>query len=332
MGIQNSRLWVLKSKGIKSSFGGNLGYADKPFSTYLYDTTVKNHDKLKEGDFVVVADKENIIGFARIESIEVKKGSSKTRFRCPVCKTQEFYKREGLIPPYRCRNKHVFEKRIEEEIFVDNYIASYGSSFVECKPRVGVEVLAKYYIKRNLYYSIQTTDINLLNDKFPNIVGLLKKSNLSNKQFWGNQDVSNIPLYVPVDQDDREVKLKRGISRQGQTKFKEDLLNIYGPICMITEVYIPITIQASHIWPYRGKKDNNPRNGLLLRADLHILYDADLIGIDPIDLSVHLHPSIKNSYYKRYDHKKIKFKRKDFSPSKEAITLRWLSFQSKLRN
>ena len=33
-------------------------------------------------------------------------------------------------------------------------------------------------------------------------------------------------------------------------------------------------MQAAHIRSYEGKHTNDPRNGLLLRADIHLLFDA----------------------------------------------------------
>ena len=45
----------------------------------------------------------------------------------------------------------------------------------------------------------------------------------------------------------------------------------------------PSCLSANFRWllpPYRGTKDNHPDNGLLLRADIHTLFDLDMIGID----------------------------------------------------
>lgn len=112
----NQRLWVLKAKGSDSSFGGNEGYPDKPESYYVFDTTVKNHDHIKEGDLVVVVDKKLIIGYSSVERIDIQKGLSKTRYRCPICNTQEHYCRKNISPRHKCRNKHEFDQPVEEQI------------------------------------------------------------------------------------------------------------------------------------------------------------------------------------------------------------------------
>ena len=46
------------------------------------------------------------------------------------------------------------------------------------------------------------------------------------------------------------------------------------------------TVEAAHISPYKGEASNDPSNGLLLRSDLHILFDLGLISVNPDDLSI----------------------------------------------
>ena len=58
--------------------------------------------------------------------------------------------------------------------------------------------------------------------------------------------------------------------------------------CMVSGCQLVDLLEAAHIRPYRGENDNHPSNGLLLRADLHTLFDLDLLGIDPETLLVRL--------------------------------------------
>jgi putative restriction endonuclease len=43
---------------------------------------------------------------------------------------------------------------------------------------------------------------------------------------------------------------------------------------------VPV-LDAAHIQPYLGAASNHVQNGLLLRTDLHRLYDQGLIGVTP---------------------------------------------------
>lgn len=68
--------------------------------------------------------------------------------------------------------------------------------------------------------------------------------------------------------------------RQGQPMFRAMLMEAYERRCAITGCTIEETLEAAHISPYRGTKSNHICNGLLLRADIHTLFDLGLIRID----------------------------------------------------
>ncbi|MBE9138044.1 HNH endonuclease [Nodosilinea sp. LEGE 07088] len=59
------------------------------------------------------------------------------------------------------------------------------------------------------------------------------------------------------------------------------------------------------ILPYAKTGNNNPSNGILLRADIHILFDLNLLPIDPDTLKVFLHPNIQNTDYQSLHKKSI---------------------------
>ncbi|RYG89605.1 MAG: HNH endonuclease [Alphaproteobacteria bacterium] len=67
--------------------------------------------------------------------------------------------------------------------------------------------------------------------------------------------------------------------RQGQPAFRRKLLLAYGGRCAITDCTVVALLEAAHITPYLGKDTNVVQNGLLLRADIHTLFDLGLIAI-----------------------------------------------------
>lgn len=83
--------------------------------------------------------------------------------------------------------------------------------------------------------------------------------------------------------------------RQGQSRFRKDLLKAYKGRCVITGCDIEAALEAAHIIPYCLTKDNNIFNGLLLRADLHTLFDFNLIVIDPDTSFVDLNNRLQQS-------------------------------------
>lgn len=86
-------------------------------------------------------------------------------------------------------------------------------------------------------------------------------------------------------------KVLRAI-RAGQAKFRKDLLRAYGSKCAVTGADVEQCLEAAHITDYSGPKSNSVNNGILLRADLHSLFDAGLIGIDPKSNLVKIAPTI----------------------------------------
>lgn len=96
---------------------------------------------------------------------------------------------------------------------------------------------------------------------------------------------SNSPDPSPFDpksiKDGREKMLAEIKRRLGQPKFRKSLLKAYNGRCAATGCTTAMVLEAAHIHPYRGPETNDVRNGLLLRADIHTLFDLGLIAIDP---------------------------------------------------
>lgn len=71
-------------------------------------------------------------------------------------------------------------------------------------------------------------------------------------------------------------------------------------------------------------------NGLLLRSDIHTLFDLDLIGIDPSSLKLFLNEMIKKDpEYKILHGKSLKLVLDKCRPSQEALELKWNFFLEK---
>lgn len=69
--------------------------------------------------------------------------------------------------------------------------------------------------------------------------------------------------------------------RLGQQAFKAVVLDAYHRRCAITGSRIRPTLQAAHVLPVQRGGQHRLDNGLLLRSDIHTLYDRGYVGIDP---------------------------------------------------
>ncbi len=82
------------------------------------------------------------------------------------------------------------------------------------------------------------------------------------------------------DADLRQKRIATVAVRRGQARFRTSLLAAYEGRCCITGCDLVDTLEAAHISPYRGAQSNHPQNGLLLRADIHTLFDLGLLAVD----------------------------------------------------
>ena len=97
--------------------------------------------------------------------------------------------------------------------------------------------------------------------------------------------------------DERKAVISQQIRREQQGKFRQLLLDAYNETRAITKTNVPQVLQAAHINPYRGRHSQIVSNGLLLRADLHLLFDAYLLSIDPQNGSVVISQRLADSRY-----------------------------------
>jgi putative restriction endonuclease len=90
--------------------------------------------------------------------------------------------------------------------------------------------------------------------------------------------------------------------RLGQGAFKIAVTDAYGRSCAITEEHSLPVLEAAHIKPYGDSGPHAVCNGLLLRSDIHRLFDRGYITVTPehrIEVSRRLREEFENghSYY-----------------------------------
>ena len=110
------------------------------------------------------------------------------------------------------------------------------------------------------------------------------------------------------------------VQRDGQPLFRENLFDAYSGTCAITGCTVKSLLEAAHIIPYRGDHTNAVENGLLLRADVHKLFDLHMLRIDPQTRTVHLCEELRASEYSDLEGTRLR-EPKDprLMPLKEAL-------------
>jgi putative restriction endonuclease len=90
--------------------------------------------------------------------------------------------------------------------------------------------------------------------------------------------------------------------RLGQGGFRVLVTDAYDRRCAVTGEKVLPVLQASHIRPFSRSGPHRVQNGILLRSDLHTLFDQGYLTLDPdmrIEVSRRLHDDFENGrdYY-----------------------------------
>jgi len=111
-------------------------------------------------------------------------------------------------------------------------------------------------------------------------------------------DAALVGGYDPRDEiEGREWTDRQVVVRRGQQAFRSELMAVYQGRCAISGCEVTDVLEAAHVTPYLGPRTNHVTNGLLLRADLHTLWDCHLLMADPASRKLVLHPRLRSSSY-----------------------------------
>ncbi|MBA4189515.1 MAG: hypothetical protein C0467_16120 [Planctomycetaceae bacterium] len=102
---------------------------------------------------------------------------------------------------------------------------------------------------------------------------------------------------------------KQAEGRPGQAEFRARLLKAYEHKCAISDWNGDGALEAAHIIPFKQSLSQNIQNGILLRADIHRLFDLLLIRLRPDapdHLTVVIDPSLHNTPYMTFANKRVR--------------------------
>lgn len=127
--------------------------------------------------------------------------------------------------------------------------------------------------------------------------------------------------FDPSNDEDARRRMTRTIAaRRGQPEFRALLIEVYEGRCAFTSCDAEPALEAAHIMAYQGDHTNHVQNGLLLRADVHTLFDRGLMGVNPERLSILLSPSLRPTSYASFEHVPVRHPDDEaLAPSREAL-------------
>lgn len=124
------------------------------------------------------------------------------------------------------------------------------------------------------------------------------------------------------DDDGSTFTAKRKV-RRNQSRFRLNLMELYDSACAVSGECVEEVLEAAHIVGHSETGLNHTGNGLLLRSDLHRLFDRNLIAVDPKSLNIVVSPLLAESGYQSYSGKKLRSRIDGSSPDLEYLERKW---------
>jgi hypothetical protein len=158
----------------------------------------------------------------------------------------------------------------------------------------GKRSIVNYEIADELRYVVANATKSPKNALFDNIE--VRANDSSSIETESSDDLSNSKVDEKVLQSIK--------TRRGQTGFRKALLDAFYGTCCVTGCKVEALLEAAHIIPHSAETNYSVLNGLLLRSDIHTLFDLGLLVINEAGI-VMVDSSLKNSEYFQYDGDRI---------------------------
>ncbi len=306
----NRKAWSFKAVGQDDlRYFGNNGYQDDSTGIYRYDNFVPNHKQVKNGDIVIITDRKNVLGISVIDNLS-SSPYMKIRNRCPYenCTPAKLIHRKFKKPEWRCSNGHEFDRPNAEETSALEFKAEYKKKYKSINS-VSITDLISNTLRYNVQSSIQEINFEWANNLFGEIFQLDSTE--------ADSDDTTLDA-----EDQRKAVIRQIKQRRGQKAFRDSLI-AQSAKCAVSNCEIVDILEAAHITAYKNDTHNYVSNGLLLRCDMHTLYDLDLFAINPDSFVIYFSPQIQDKEYTRYHGEKLNVA---YKINRGALVERWKKF------
>lgn len=272
--------WLILAAGEKRVHGGNGGYDDLPHEHYSWDSTVPRHKLPAAGDIVVLWNKSFLLGASRISSID-KEELVNIYFHCPKCTGQTFKARSTKSPKWRCHSCfHQFDEPDQTAKEVTAYRSNHAGEWLDLQGLLPGSVLREVCVNPREQLSL----------RFLNWAAFVEAM---------DQASLGTGVHLLAEREPDSV-LPGGFvpatirARVGQAGFRAKLLAMYGENCAISGPSIHAGLEAAHLVQYAEHGVHDFNAGILLRRDLHTLFDRKLLSVNPSSWCVEVSPHLQH--------------------------------------
>ncbi len=268
--------WLCLTKPVDDYVVERDGYGDVLGESYSWDNTVPNHSKLKSGDIIAIWDGKILLGVSRIERVTIHDGM-KMRRRCPIesCGLTDVRHRANKSPAYICAKcKQEFNAPALEEISLSIYTADYGAGWTMTSG-IGAPACRELAHSVKSQHSLRSAKPDLLRSMI-NSLPKLQVARFRHRDTLasGGHKLSTVRIRV------------------GQGEFRSTLIAKFSRVCAFTGVNHEAALEAAHLYQYSELGVHHASGGLLMRRDIHRLFDAGLIAVSVDSHLIDIHPEL----------------------------------------
>lgn len=154
--------------------------------------------------------------------------------------------------------------------------------------------------------------------------GVLMNKGTQQVYFQPNNDT--LPVFTDTPLPKRQGTEVITESRPDQRSFADEVWDNCKKRCVISGVTIRSRLQAAHLLSHAEMGPDHYSNGLLLRSDLHGLFDANYLAIEPSTLTVRISPTalLDDPDLEQFADVPLKSMEKAINP--RYLDLRWQKF------
>jgi hypothetical protein len=272
--MSDKTAWLALAVSGKREHGGNDGYADIADTYYSWDDTVPNAGAVAVGDAIAVWDKAALLGVSVVEEIATGR-AQKLVHKCPACLRTGIKARENLTPKYKCKCGTTFDTPSSKPREVTTYRSRHDAAWIElpgCLSGAELRMLCRspksQLSLRPLNWAAFTSAVIQRNGSFPASILDSVQERLA-----GGHTQATVRVRI------------------GQAAFRRRLIEESGQVCAFTGPTPATVLEAAHLYSYAAHGIHHIHGGLLLRRDIHRLFDLGQLAVHPETLTIDVAPT-----------------------------------------
>lgn len=272
------RAWLVLSKEDRTTGRGEYAYDDDVSSRYVSDSNVPNSRNIRAGDRIVVWDQRRLLGASVVERVDAT-DSTKRLPQCPTCRrSKDLSRPRRTSPKFSCGGcGSAFDEPAYVTVDVTEFRTSHDEGWVDLTGQLEASTLRSLCEKPGSQLSIRALDWN----RFSETLAGTDTGQRGVRMFNAVADQMSGGFSERVTR-----------VRVGQASFRAELLTRFGSCCAFSGDQPREVLEAAHLYSYAQVGVHEDDGGLLLRRDLHALFDLGKLAVRR-NSRIAVHSSIK---------------------------------------